>query len=268
MLAGVYQAKKKDGSIYYRSSITFSNKHISLGSFKTQESAHKAYEKADKILKDKSLLLEQLLYEEDILHFEKIVSLANFRDNKIYMKTPIYLHANYFSYYISPREEYKFDIDDLFFYSSHKIMKRGGHLFVNEYGMQTNLLSRYGLINFAVAGRDYDFANGDSFDYRYSNIIVINQYYGVTAVTKQGNVYYETQIHINGNYKIGTYETETQGAVAYNKAVDLALSHGVKKNFPENYIPELSAKEYTEMYAGLKISRKYVNYLKTNFGEH
>ena len=268
MLAGAYRAKKKDGSVYYRSSITFSNKHISLGSFETEELAHEVYKRADEILKDKSRSLEQLLYDERALNFEKIVSLINFRDNHIYIKTPIYLHANYFSYYISPKEEYKFDIDDLFFYSSHKIMKRGGHLFVNEYGMQTNLLSRYGIKNFAVAGRDYDFANGDSFDYRYSNIIVINQYYGVTAVTKQGNVYYETQIHINGNYKIGIYETETLGAIAYNKAVELPLSYGVKKNFPENFIPELSANEYAELYSSIKISRKYINYLKANFGEH
>ncbi|MCM1256586.1 MAG: hypothetical protein NC307_01895 [Roseburia sp.] len=265
MLAGVYQAKKKNGSIYYRSSITFLNKHISLGSFETESEAHAAYLKADEILKDKSLLLEHLLYDSKTLGFEKIVSLANFRDNNIYIKTPIYLHANYFSYYLSPGEEYKFDIDDLFFYSSHKIMKRGGHLFVNEYGMQTNLLSRYGIKNFAVSGRDYDFANGDKYDYRYSNIIVINQYYGVAAVTKQGNVCYEAHIHINGNYKIGTYETETLAAVAYNKAVDYALSHGIKKNFPENYITELSAKEYADIYSSLKISRKYLNYLSTNF---
>lgn len=265
MLAGVYQAKKKDGSLYYRSSITFLNKHISLGSFPTEELAHSAYLKADEILRDRSLLLENLLLGSEALNFEKIVTLTNFRDNNIYIKTPIYLHANYFSYYLSPVEEYKFDIDDLFFYSSHKIMKRGGHLFVNEYGMQTNLLSRYGIKNFAVSGRDYDFANGDNFDYRYSNIIVINQYYGVTAVTKQGNVYYESHIHINGNYKIGTYETETLAAVAYNKAVDYALSHGVKKNFPENYIAELSAREYADIYSGLKISRKYLNYLSANF---
>lgn len=265
MLAGVYQARKKDGSVYYRSSITFLNKHISLGSFETENMAHQAYLKADEILKDKSLPLEQLLYDTKPLNFEKIVSLTNFRDNSIYIKTPIYLHANYFSYYLSPGEEYKFDIDDLFFYSSHKIMKRGGHLFFNEYGMQTNLLSRYGIKNFAVAGRDFDFANGDKYDYRYSNIIVINQYYGVTAVTKQGSACYETHIHINGRYKIGVYETEILAAIAYNKAVDYAISHGVKKNFPENYITELSAKEYADIYSGLKISRKYLNYLNTNF---
>ena len=35
MLPGVYQAKKKDDTIYFRSSITYSGKHISLGSFET-----------------------------------------------------------------------------------------------------------------------------------------------------------------------------------------------------------------------------------------
>ena len=35
MLPGVYQAKKKDNTIYFRSSITYSGKHISLGSFET-----------------------------------------------------------------------------------------------------------------------------------------------------------------------------------------------------------------------------------------
>lgn len=263
MLPGVYLAHKKNGSPYYRSSITFFNKHISLGSFSEEEEANEAYLEAGRILGDKSLSLEHLLYRQERLSFEKKVSLVNFRDNHIYIKTPVYLHKNYFSYYLSPKEEYKFDIDDLFFYSSHKIMKRGGHLFVNEYGMQTSLLSRYGIRNFAVSGRDYTFANGDTCDYRYSNIIVINRYYGVLAVTKQGITRYDVRIHINGSYKIGTYETETQAAVAYNKAVDYALSHGVKKNFPENYISELSASAYANVYSGVKISGKYIQYLKS-----
>ena len=59
----------------------------------------------------------------------------------MYIKTPIYLRRNYFSYYFSKNEEYKFDIDDLFFYSQHKILRRGGRLFVNEYGMQTSIFS-------------------------------------------------------------------------------------------------------------------------------
>ena len=69
------------------------------------------------------------------------------------LKTPIYLRRNYFSYYFSKNEEYKFDIDDLFFYSQHKILRRGGRLFVNEYGMQTSIFSRYGIPSHGVPGR-------------------------------------------------------------------------------------------------------------------
>lgn len=43
LLAGVYIAKKKDGTIYFRSSITYRNKHISLGSYETEQQAHEAY---------------------------------------------------------------------------------------------------------------------------------------------------------------------------------------------------------------------------------
>ena len=42
-LPGAFKAQKKDGTIYYRSSITYKNKHISLGSFKTEEEASGAY---------------------------------------------------------------------------------------------------------------------------------------------------------------------------------------------------------------------------------
>ena len=123
----------------------------------------------------------------------------------MYIKTPIYLRPNYLSYYFSKNEEYKFDIDDLFFYSQHKILRRGGRLFVNEYGMQTSIFSRYGIPSHGVPGRDFTFAN--------------------------------------------------------NKAVDLAKRHGIAKNFPENYVEELSAKEYAELYTKIKISKKFLAYL-------
>lgn len=263
MLPGVYQASKKDGTIYYRASITFQNKHISLGSFDTETDAHAAYLEAEKTLTDKNVSLEHKVFHPKILKFEKVVTLINFRDNRIYIKTPIYLHANYFSYYLSAKEEYKFDIDDLFYYSSHKIMKRGGHLFISEYGMQTTLLSRYGIRNFAVAGRDYTFANGDSTDYRYSNIIVINRYYGVTSAIRKGKTCYESRIHINGNYLVGVYNSEITAAIAYNKAVDCAIAHGIQKNFSENYIPDLSAKEYAAIYSDLKLSKNFMQYLNS-----
>ncbi len=42
MKKGVYAATKKDGTQYYRSSITFKSKHISLGSFPTETEAARA----------------------------------------------------------------------------------------------------------------------------------------------------------------------------------------------------------------------------------
>ena len=196
-----------------------------------------------------------------MLNFEKVVTLVNFRDNRIYIKTPIYLHHNYFSYYLSAKEEYKFDIDDLFFYSSHKIIKRGGHLFVNEYGMQTTILSRYGIRSFAVNGRDYTFINGDQTDYRYSNILLVNRYYGVTSSVRNGKPCFEVRLHINGNYIVGIYDSEITAAIAYNKAVDTAIAHGIIRNYAENYILDLSAKEYASIYSELKLSKKFLQYI-------
>ena len=87
LLPGVYTAKKKDGTLYYRSSITYKNKHISLGSFPTEETAHNAYLEADRILKDAGILLEEGSSEDSPLPFDKWVVLTNFRDNRMYIKT-------------------------------------------------------------------------------------------------------------------------------------------------------------------------------------
>lgn len=263
MLPGVYKAQKKDGTPYFRASIHYQNKHISLGSYPTEETANQAYLEAGKLLGSKEIPFDSSLFSEITLSFEKIVILCNFRDNGIYIKTPIYLRHNYFSYYLSIQEELKFDIDDLFFYSQHKIIRRGGHLFVSEYGMQTSLYSRYGIRSHSVAGRDFTFANGDASDWRYSNVIVINPYHGVSKTVEKGMTRYKARIHINGNYLIGTYSTPEKAAIAYNKAVDLAKSFGIEKNFPENYVEELTAKEYADLYTRIKISPKYLDYLKT-----
>lgn len=262
MLSGVSVAKQKNGATYYRSSITYRNKHISLGSFSSEEDAGTAYLDALRIISDSSIDLLNISYCNFILPFEKAVILLNFRDNQLYFKNPIYLRRGYFSYFLSPAMELKFDIDDLFYYSSHKIQKRRGHLFVSDYGMQYSILARYGIKPYAVAGRDYDFANGDSHDYRYSNIIVRNHYHGVQQIQKNGVYKYRTCIHINGNYVIGTYSTEDAAAVAYNKAADLAKAAGIHKNFPENYVERLGPKEYAELYTKLHISKRYLNYLE------
>ncbi len=260
MKTGVYQAKKKDGTIYYRSSITYKNKHISLGSFDTEEQAHLSYQEATMLI-NSSLTLEDVAHTISHLPFDKAVVLINFRDNGLYIGTPIYLRKNYFSYYLSETEELKFDIDDLFYYSSHRILRRQGHLYVNDYGMQVTILDRYGIHNHSVCGRDYYFANGDSTDMRYSNIVLVNRYYGVFQYTRKAKTRYRVKIHINGNYTIGTYSTEIKAAIAYNKAVDLAKAYGITKNFPTNYIEELAASEYADIYTRLKISSKYLDYL-------
>lgn len=251
---GVYTATKANGETYYRSSVTYSNKHISLGSFSTYEEAKEAYLLSKKVLE--SSITIQEYNEHSPLSFHKWVVLINFRDNKIYIKNPIYILPKYFIYYMSPEEEYYFDTDDLFYYSNHKILKKSGYLFVNDYGMQINILSRYGIKNFSVAGRDYVFTNGNPNDFRYGNIKVINPYYGVTMEVKNGRTTYKAQIHINGNYIIGRYKTAEEAAIAYNKTVDLLLQKGMKKNYTKNYIESYTDVQYAKEYSMIRISQK------------
>lgn len=255
---GVYKSQKKDGTAYYRSSITYKNKHISLGSFPDYESAHNAYLEAGGLLNNPSETIEH--YHVSVLSFEKAVSLLNFRDHGIYSPNPIYVQKNFFRYYLSEHEFLTFDIDDLFYYSSHKIMVRGGHLFVSDYGMQVTLLNRYGIKSHAVCGRDYRFRNGDTTDFRYSNIEIINRYFGVQLINEGIKPRYKAIIHINGNYLIGTYSTEEKAAIAYNKAVDLLHSKGICKNYPVNYIDGMPGSKYADIYASLKISNKLISY--------
>ncbi|MCM1105841.1 MAG: hypothetical protein NC355_02750 [Blautia sp.] len=262
MLSGVYTATRKDGTLYYRSSITYQNKHISLGSYDTEEDAHSAYRTAYALLAQ-TQSIEDSFYLTRYLPFDKLVSLINYRDNRMYISTPIYLRKNYFSYYLDVNQELKFDIDDLFYYSSHRIMQRQGHLYVNDYGMQVTLQSRYGIKSHAVCGRDYLFVNGDSTDFRYSNIEIINPYFGVTRIEKGGQTRYRTKIHIRGNYTVGTYKNPEKAAIAYNKAVDMAHQAGIDKVFQENYIDSFSASEYADVYTSIKISQNYLDYLSS-----
>ncbi|MDE7207162.1 MAG: hypothetical protein K2N90_08420, partial [Lachnospiraceae bacterium] len=200
-------------------------------------------------------------HEEDSpLPFEKWVVLLNLRDNGIYFCTPIYARSKFFYNYLSPSYVLKFDIDDLFYYSSHKIMKRGDHLFVADYGMQVNILSRYGIRSFAVAGKDYIFLNGDDTDFRHENIQIVNRYQGVSEVTFYGKKKYRARINVPGYFVVGHYPSEIEAAIAYNKAIDVLKRNGVQKNYTPNYIEGLSPAIYAEIYSHLKISEKIVNY--------
>lgn len=265
---GVFTAVKKDGTEYYRASITYMNKHISLGSYSDSKTAADAYWAAELILRGRdrssslsldfvNRIIPDIHYPGDCpLSFEKWVILVNLRDNGIYFKTPIYLYKKFFLYFLSQERVLKFDVDDLFYYSTHKIMARNGYLFVNDYGSQTNILSHYGIRSHAVCGRDYIFVNGDKDDFRYGNISIINRYHGVQASIRNGKTLYKVKIHINGDYIVGTYSTENEAAIAYNKAVELLASKGIKRNYLTNYIEDISPIEYAKIYNSIRISKK------------
>lgn len=254
-LPGAHRATKKDGTLYYRASITYKNKHISLGSYETSEEAHACYLVARSITTSDIGVMD---YDSSRpISFNKWVCLVNFRDNGYYFKTPIYLYKKYFIYYMSFDEELHFDTEDLFYYSTHKIHKRDGYYFVNDYGMQVNILSRYGIRNHAVMGRDYTFADGNPHNYRYDNIDVVNPFYGVHEEFKGGRTYYKATVNINGSYIIGRYGDMITAAIAYNKAVDFLHNYDIcQKAFPTNYIPDMDSSEYLDNYKKIPISKK------------
>ena len=258
-LPGSFQAKKKDGTIYYRSSITYKNKHISLGSFSTQEDAHKAYLQAGSLIATGSLSLDSYT-SNSLLSFEKWVVLINFRDNNIYIGTPIYVRPKFFYYYLSSKIRLIFDIDDLFFYASHKISQRGEHLFVADYGMQLTIHSRYGIKNYAILGKDYRFINGDHHDYRYENIEILNPYYGISLCPDREHKKYYCKLNLNGYYSVGYYDTALEAAIAYNKAIDIVKRNGCRKNFMVNEMEGISPSVYADIYSKLKVSEKIINY--------
>ena len=257
---GVFRAVKKDGTVYYRASLTRHGKHISLGSYAVAEDALKAYEEGLRLLSDLSISLKS--YEPaSPLPFEKWVCLLNFRDNGIYLGNPIYMGQRLFYYYLSPHHVLKFDLEDLFYYSSHKIMRRGNHYFVADYGMQITLTSRYGIKSYAVPGTDYCFRNGDPTDFRRENLEIHNIYHGVRkTAAKNGQYIYTVRIHIRGNYLVGRYATETEAAIAYNKAIDILRSKGVTNNFLYNYVEEIAPSRYAEIYSALTIAPGILNY--------
>lgn len=251
---GVYNAIKKDGSTSYRASITHKNKHISLGSFDYEQRAHQAYQDAYDILFNHLYQYDNYI-ETTALSFEKWIVLHNFRDNGYYFKNPIYLHKYYFSYFINQSLELEFDADDLFYYSNHKIFKRNGYLFVNDYGIQTNILSRYEIKNFAVENKDFYFKDGNNRNMRYHNIVVVNKFYGVEKIQTASVDLYVAKIHLKGNFIIGRYTTQEKAAVAYNKVADYIQEHRISpKNFPRNYIADEIL--YAELYTKIKIPNK------------
>jgi hypothetical protein len=262
---GVYSTSLKDGTPSYRASITYCGKHISLGSYPKITEASSAYKEAASVFDDHNLTISS--YKQSMaLGFDKFVTLINYRDKGMYISNPIYLEKKYFLYYLSPTYVLKFDIDDLFYYSSHKIMQRGSHLFVADYGSQLSVLQRYGIKSYAVEGRDYRFANDDPTDLRYENVIILNRYRGVRQFAEKGFLKYKAVIHIKSNYVVGKYNTEAEAAIAYNKAADILIKNGINKNFQLNYVEDLSASQYADIYMKVRISQKIYELRSDDFG--
>lgn len=252
---GVYPAVKKNGEAYFRASLTYRRKHISLGSFSSPEAAQAAYREGLAILSDPGFTIGRYT-DSSPLAFAKWVCLINFRDNDIYFGNPIYVSNKMFYYYLTPTLVLKFDPDDLFYYSSHKIMRRGNHYFVADYGMQVSIITRYGIMPYAREGHDYRFINGDPTDFRRENLEIFNIYRGVRREQKKGQYVYTVRIHIKGNYLVGRYSDQLEAAIAYNKAIDILKKNGFQKNFTPNYIEGLPPRKYAEIYSSLQISPK------------
>ena len=113
-MTGVYEARKKSGEIYYRASFTYKNKHISLGSSSDEASCHAMYNEACEIINNSSdhwidTDHRTTSYNEAMtLSLGKYISLINFRDNNIYIKTPIYMCHKYFLYFLKEHEVLQF----------------------------------------------------------------------------------------------------------------------------------------------------------------
>ncbi|MBO4497292.1 MAG: hypothetical protein J5739_03705 [Lachnospiraceae bacterium] len=292
MASGVYPAQKKDGTPYWRASVTHKGKHISLGSFDDETVAEHAYREACVVLRgfaDKAVntgdpktkdpkakdpktkgktLGDSISVEESslgisdysdrkrALAFDKWVALVNFRDNGIWCRGPIYLRKGYFEYYLSATEDYRFGPDDLFYYTHHTIQKRGGHLFVADYGMQVSVLSRYGVRPYSVPGRDYYFRNGDETDLRPGNLVIVNRYMGVCFEPgNRARGEYVARINTRPGITVvvGHYDTEEEAAVAYNKAIDILTLAGSTRAYTPNYLEDVSPAKYRVLYAGVKI---------------
>ncbi|MCR5033494.1 MAG: hypothetical protein K6A92_11630 [Lachnospiraceae bacterium] len=253
-MPGVYKTLKKNGQTYYRVSVTFRGKHISLGSFSTEKKAGRCYTEARELIASKDASVED--YSSRLaLPFDKYVSILNFKLNNIYSPNPIFVRKRFFFYYLTPKKILTFDLDDLFYFSSHKIMQRGGHLFVDDFGVQTSLLSRFNIQPYAVEGKDYRFRNGDELDFRSENLEIINPYFGVRKEPEGVSTVYRVKIHERSTLLVGVYEDLITAAIAYNKAVDILKRNGCTKSFQENFLEGVSPSAYADIYSKVKIRK-------------
>ena len=120
LMTGVYEARKK--AVKY---ITVRHLHIRINTSAsevplTRLPCHAMYNEACEIINNSSdhwidTDHRTTSYNEAMtLSLGKYISLINFRDNNIYIKTPIYMCHKYFLYFLKEHEVLQFSTDDLF----------------------------------------------------------------------------------------------------------------------------------------------------------
>ena len=207
----------KGNILNYKVYFTYEKKKIYLGIYHSYPEAEAALASANKIM---HLPFGTIDFTHPLIDYKKYVCLCNLRDHKVYIKNPIYLQDNYFYYYLSQDIILTFDMKDLFFFSTYKICKRGNYLYIQDTISQQNLLSRFGIPNHSVVGRDYVFKNNNPYDFRRDNLQIISTYKGVVKKTKGTETFYVASIYTDKTLVLGHYDSEIKAAIAYNKAID------------------------------------------------
>ena len=246
----------KHGTEKFKLFFLYNQQKIYLGTFDSEVEAKTILKEAEKLISEPKGLPSFNDYQ---LSYKKIIPLCNLRDNGTYIKNPIYVYSKYFLYYLDKNTYLTFDLKDLFYFSTYKIYKRGGYLYTQDSVSQQNILSRFGVKNHAVSGKDYYFKNNNPYDLRRENLTIINNYRGVTKIKRKNEILYSASIYTTKNIIIGHYSSEIEAAIAYNKAVDLLITQGETKNFIPNTIPFLTLAEYRTIYDKITISHHLLN---------
>lgn len=260
----IYPALSNNKEIY-KAYFVYKKHKIYLGQFLSYESAESALREAAEISNSSPGIPD---FDKYKLSYKKIVIICNLRDNDKYFKNPIYLYPAFFHYYLPENCFLIFDLKDLLYFSTYKIYKRGQYLYTQDSISQKNILSRFGIPNHSVAGKDYIFLNGNSYDFRRDNLKVINQFKGVSKNDKDK---YTATIFTDKNITIGHYDSELEAAIAYNKACDMLVSQHILDNPIQNNIEFITRSEHDAIYEKVDVSPKLANsnseQKRVNFGK-
>lgn len=240
-----------NGKTQYKLYFVFESNKLYLGTYPSMKTAEKVLEEAEALM---ASLEGPPHFEHTLLDYKKIVSLCNFRDHKKYLKNPIYLYATYFHYYLSKDCILIFDSRDLLYFSTYKIYKRGNYLYTQDSISQKSILSRFGIPNHSVINKDYFFKNGNPYDFRSENLVIVNNYKGVKQKINNNQPIYTSYIHIKTNLVLGHYESEIEAAIAYNKAIDLLRQQNRLHDYTYNTIPYITEAEYMAIYNSISLS--------------